>query len=727
MSSERFGNMINREREGVGAVQNIVNNELGWVFREQTVLDFGIDAEIEIADIKRPTGKVIAVQIKSGDSYFQNEVKEGVTFRFDKKHKEYWLRHVLPVIILLYNPGNKECIWEVIDEDTVDKISDKSYKIFVPKENKFGCPTKEKLLILAYSNSIRDLAEEIDNLEVNGEILFSMLDENQQQIFSRYRKIFNIKNAAADNRPFEYNHEELSVFANTIVRSASNTNIIIGPQFFKLLNYIQQFIDSPERNVLIILGEAGSGKTTLIHTYLTKSETEDIFLIQPHNLDFVLDKTGDIGEIKNTIKTVIFDGWDEVSSGTRALIWQKLRQWQSNKKDKKIIITSRNYEKIWDKSETLRIAPLTIKEALVFLKAMTGEDFSNNESVMRLINIFNTPLMLKLLVMSAIEQGVPLQDISMDYFWHHFVSQYFAEEDCLLENLAFEMLKANKNILTINDDNYLYTLSCYKILCIEEKQVAFSHNMFFEMFVAKYAYRHIFKEEKQHQDFTNTVWNIFSNTLCTIDSLNCLKQLIKQQIVEDNFVEQLNSHFGYMLKNAMEAKISSDIEIFRAISNIFYVMWHIVSYVNRIKYGIFSLEKVGDSEKSLYYFISVFNKTYSKKVYLDFSYTDLSKMELHNCNLMNMNFGNSFLKHTNFERSCLDSSDFQRADLSYANLSGTDLRNANLKEAIFKGANVKNCMISESGLKYLLPYIDTLQYSDKLIIFMEDGTITYFC
>ena len=262
--------MINREREGVGAVQNIVNNELGWVFREQTVLDFGIDAEIEIADIKRPTGKVIAVQIKSGDSYFQNEVKEGVTFRFDKKHKEYWLRHVLPVIILLYNPGNKECIWEVIDEDTVNKISDKSYKIFVPKENKFGCPTKEKLLILAYSNSIRDLAEEIDNLEVNGEILFSMLDENQQQIFSRYRKIFNIKNAAADNRPFEYNHEELSVFANTIVRSVSNTNIIIGPQFFKLLNYIQQFIDSPERNVLIILGEAGSGKTALIHTYLTK-------------------------------------------------------------------------------------------------------------------------------------------------------------------------------------------------------------------------------------------------------------------------------------------------------------------------------------------------------------------------------------------------------------------------------------------------------------------------
>lgn len=40
--------MTNIEREGVSAVQNIVYRELKWFFREQTVDDYGIDAQIEV-------------------------------------------------------------------------------------------------------------------------------------------------------------------------------------------------------------------------------------------------------------------------------------------------------------------------------------------------------------------------------------------------------------------------------------------------------------------------------------------------------------------------------------------------------------------------------------------------------------------------------------------------------------------------------------------------------
>ena len=198
----RFVNMKNTEIEGVNAVQNIVFNDLGWIVREQTTVDYGIDAEIEVADQTRPTGKVIAAQIKSGNSYFQNSTKENIIFYFDETHKKYWLKHVLPVIVLLYHPISKECIWEVVNESTVERTN-KRYRIVIPKENQFGRPTKEKLLILAYYKNIEDLAEEIDDLDVDKELLFAMLDEQQKKVFRKTRETFNKKNAAADQLPFE--------------------------------------------------------------------------------------------------------------------------------------------------------------------------------------------------------------------------------------------------------------------------------------------------------------------------------------------------------------------------------------------------------------------------------------------------------------------------------------------------------------------------------------------
>lgn len=87
--------MTNIEREGVSAVQNIVYRELKWFFREQTVDDYGIDAQIEVTSQEYPTGKMIAIQIKSGESYFISTTEEGIIFRFDEKHKKYWLGHVL--------------------------------------------------------------------------------------------------------------------------------------------------------------------------------------------------------------------------------------------------------------------------------------------------------------------------------------------------------------------------------------------------------------------------------------------------------------------------------------------------------------------------------------------------------------------------------------------------------------------------------------------------------
>ena len=43
---------------------------MGWLFREQLTHDHGIDAQVEIVKDGQPTGDLIAIQIKSGTSFF---------------------------------------------------------------------------------------------------------------------------------------------------------------------------------------------------------------------------------------------------------------------------------------------------------------------------------------------------------------------------------------------------------------------------------------------------------------------------------------------------------------------------------------------------------------------------------------------------------------------------------------------------------------------------------
>ena len=58
--------------------------ELGFMFREQPIGDYGIDAIIETKDNNYLSGKLIAVQIKSGDSYFSKKKRKqcGVSWRY---------------------------------------------------------------------------------------------------------------------------------------------------------------------------------------------------------------------------------------------------------------------------------------------------------------------------------------------------------------------------------------------------------------------------------------------------------------------------------------------------------------------------------------------------------------------------------------------------------------------------------------------------------------------
>ena len=73
--------MANRtERIGVNHCGEIAERN-NWLFREQPVNDIGIDAHIEFVDASGKPKQLLAMQIKTGESWFKEQKDDCVIFR----------------------------------------------------------------------------------------------------------------------------------------------------------------------------------------------------------------------------------------------------------------------------------------------------------------------------------------------------------------------------------------------------------------------------------------------------------------------------------------------------------------------------------------------------------------------------------------------------------------------------------------------------------------------
>lgn len=107
-------------------------DELGWIFRDQPTEDFGIDAHTEIVDGDDVRGRLLALQIKGGESWFQEPGPGGWWYRPKLDHVRYWQKHSLPVAVVLYHPETKVCHWQLVKPDTLVETRTGTWKILVP-------------------------------------------------------------------------------------------------------------------------------------------------------------------------------------------------------------------------------------------------------------------------------------------------------------------------------------------------------------------------------------------------------------------------------------------------------------------------------------------------------------------------------------------------------------------------------------------------------------------
>jgi len=132
------------EHIGVIEIERIFTIDFQWATRKILESDFGIDLEVEICDNGNPTGQLIGVQIKSGESYFKTDLAGKIVYRGNRTHLDYWLNHSLPIIIILHNPKTGQSVWEEITSDTVS-MSKKGWKIEIPLTRLFDKTAKNEI------------------------------------------------------------------------------------------------------------------------------------------------------------------------------------------------------------------------------------------------------------------------------------------------------------------------------------------------------------------------------------------------------------------------------------------------------------------------------------------------------------------------------------------------------------------------------------------------------
>ncbi|WP_422750512.1 DUF4365 domain-containing protein [Micromonospora sp. WMMD1219] len=138
-----------------------VEDELGWLFRDQPTEDYGIDAQAEVVDGENVRGRLLALQIKSGMSWFKEAGPEGWWFRPDAEHVAYWLNHSLPVLVVLYHPETGRCHWQFVNRKTLQETSTASWKLLVPEAQVLDASARKTLREAAegdpYELRIREL------------------------------------------------------------------------------------------------------------------------------------------------------------------------------------------------------------------------------------------------------------------------------------------------------------------------------------------------------------------------------------------------------------------------------------------------------------------------------------------------------------------------------------------------------------------------------------------
>lgn len=162
-------------RNGLNLLTAIVEGELGWIVRPtHQEDDFGIDAYIDVIIDGYVTGKSIAIQVKSGDSYLKELTPDFWNFIGERKHLNYYLNQDISVLIIIVDLNNEVAYWEACEIEHII-LNEESWSMPVPKKQQINFNQKDKLL--KYTSKTVDYVSQLEQYW------------NDNKMLSEYRRI----------------------------------------------------------------------------------------------------------------------------------------------------------------------------------------------------------------------------------------------------------------------------------------------------------------------------------------------------------------------------------------------------------------------------------------------------------------------------------------------------------------------------------------------------------
>lgn len=315
------------ERIGVNETEKIVIQNLGWIFREQPIVDVGLDAIIEQVENGEPIGKFIAVQIKSGLGNFY-KTQKGLTHYVTNIHYNYWLNLCIPIILIAHIPEEGKTYWQEITEANLKK-NKKSWKIEIPFKQEFSEKSEKRLLKIVSekndkrfdiyrgtvdSNDIEDIIEDLKSLGNAVDCLNNITAIIERQTEETINMGDKLKELSKKNLPNVIT--EVSILYKSISRTMNittkriETEVELFSQLYSVgITSFEKFLITQHTSILEIEKFVGDNMTQLpIQVYSALSEYVDLketlkvnFGQLPNQIDYALFEYINLKEtLKNT-------------------------------------------------------------------------------------------------------------------------------------------------------------------------------------------------------------------------------------------------------------------------------------------------------------------------------------------------------------------------------------------------------------------------------------------
>lgn len=150
----KISSRVRRGAAGEYAISALFLGQVGFIYRPVSgTLDLKVDGYVEAADEDAAgdldgRGHVFAVQVKTGASYFKNEVADGWVYSSDDEEFSYWLGYSMPVVLVLHDQASGRAWWVEVRRESVTAVGTRS-RITVPRSQPLDRTSRSALLRLS--------------------------------------------------------------------------------------------------------------------------------------------------------------------------------------------------------------------------------------------------------------------------------------------------------------------------------------------------------------------------------------------------------------------------------------------------------------------------------------------------------------------------------------------------------------------------------------------------